>query len=391
MNALKKLWRNVWIRRLIYLMVLLIVIFLGKSIFFPSKTDNNYITAPVTLGDLEQTVLATGTVQPFKEVNVGAQVTGEIKSLKVVLGQTVKKGDLLAVIDPRTQRNTLANAQAQLSSNQATLEKAQFDFNRQKMMLGEGATSKENYDSAKSTLASAKAAVEQSKLSVDTAKLNLSYTEVVAPIDGVVVSLAVEEGQTVNANQTTPTILVLAQLDKVTIRAEISEGDITKVQTGMPVYFSIIGETDKRYDSTLRSIDPGPTTLTDSQTTSSSSSSSNAIYYYGLLDVPNEDGKLRISMTTQVSIVANEAKNVLTIPSTALGERNQEGKYKVLVQEQDGKVTERWVEAGLNTNIKVEIKSGLTQGEKVVVSQTTAASQTTSNRRGMPGGGGPRM
>ena len=382
MKALAKLWRNVWVRRLVYLLVLLAVVWMVKSFFFPSKPEANYITGPVKRTDLEQTVLATGMIKPYKQVDVGAQVTGEIKSLNVQLGQTVHKGDLLAVIDPRTQKNTLQTAQAQLNSNQANLEKAQLDFKRQQTMLKEGATSKENYDNAKAALAAAKASVEQSRVSVDSAKLSLGYTQVIAPIDGVVVSLPVEEGQTINANQSSPTILTLAQLDKITIRAEISEGDITKVKAGMPAYFNILGEADKRYDTTLRSIDPGPTTLSDSSSSSTaSSSSSSAVYYYGLLDMPNEDGKLRISMTAQVSIIVNSAQQVLSIPSTALGESNDKGQYKVLVVGKDNQTSEKWVEVGLNNNVNAEIKSGLNEGEQVVVSQSTDASKTTSSRR----------
>ena len=387
MNALIKLWRNPWIRRLIYLILCLAVVWLIKFFFFPSKAENNLITAPVTRGDLEQTVLATGIVKPYKQVAVGAQVTGEIKSLKVKLGQTVRQGELLAIIDPRTQKNTLQTAQAQLNSHQAALEKAQLDFNRQKMMFTEGATSKENYDTAKAALASAKAAVDQSRVSVDNAKLTLGYTQVLAPIDGVVVSLPVEEGQTINSNQSSPTLMTIAQLDKITIRAEISEGDITKVKAGMPAYFNILGEADKRYETSLRSIDPGPTTLSDSSSSSSSSSStgsSSAIYYYGLLDMPNDDGKLRISMTAQVSIIANSAKQVLIVPSTALGEKNAQGQYKVLLLDKDNKTTEKWVEIGLNNNVNAEVKSGLNEGDQVVVSQSTNASKNTADLMGGP-------
>jgi macrolide-specific efflux system membrane fusion protein len=246
-------------------------------------------------------------------------------------------------------------------------------------MFAAGASSKENLDAAKATLAAARASVNQSKISVDNAKLTLGYTQVLAPIDGVVVSLAVEEGQTVNANQSTPTLLTIAQLDKVTIRAEISEGDVTKVNIGMPAYFTILGESEHRYETTLRAIDPGPTTLTDNSTsTSTSSSSASAIYYYGMLDVPNPDGKLRIAMTTQVSIVANSAKNALTIPSTALGKKDKDGKYLVKTLTKDNKTEEHWVEVGLNNNVNAEIKSGLNEGDQVVVSQSSTASTAAS-------------
>ena len=385
MNVLSKWWRQVWVRRVIYVLVLLALAWLVKTLFFPTQSNNTYITAPVTRSNIEQTILATGTVKAFKQVDVGAQVSGQIQSIKVQLGQTVRKGDLLAIIDARTQKNTLQTAQAQLTSNQANLEKAQLDFTRQQTMFAAGASSKENLDAAKATLAAARAAVNQSKISVDNAKLTLGYTQVLAPIDGVVVSLAVEEGQTVNANQSTPTLLTIAQLDKVTIRAEISEGDVTKVKVGMPAYFTILGDTEHRYDTTLRAIDPGPTTLTDNSNTSSSSSSS-AIYYYGMLDVPNDDGKLRIAMTTQVSIVANSANNVLTISSTALGKKNKEGKYLVKVLKKDNQTEERWVEVGLNNNINAEIKSGLNEGEQVVVSQSssTNSGNNSSNKSSTP-------
>ena len=379
MNALSKLWRQVWVRRAIYLLIILALAWLIKLYFFPSKSNNTFITAPVTRTDIEQTVLATGTVKAFKQVDVGAQVSGQIQTIKVQLGQTVRKGDVLAIIDARTQKNTLQTAQAQLASNQASLEKAQADFTRQQTMFNAGAASKENFDAAKASLAAARASVNQSKISVDNAKLTLGYTQVLAPIDGVVVSLAVEEGQTVNANQSTPTLLTIAQLDKVTIRAEISEGDVTKVNIGMPAYFTILGESEHRYETTLRAIDPGPTTLTDNSTsTSTSSSSASAIYYYGMLDVPNPDGKLRIAMTTQVSIVANSAKNALTIPSTALGKKDKDGKYLVKTLTKDNKTEEHWVEVGLNNNVNAEIKSGLSEGDQVVVSQSSTAPTATS-------------
>lgn len=392
-----------WGRRGLAMFAVLIVAGLIKYFFFPATTENNYITAPVTRMDLEETVLATGIVNAYKQVSVGAQASGQIKSLNVKLGQKVSKGDVVALIDPSTQKNTLQTAeatlasnQAQLASKQAALTKAQLDFTRQQTMLKEGATARENYDAAKATLDSAKAditqataQIKQSKISVDTAKLNLGYTQVLAPIDGVVVSLAVEEGQTVNANQSTPTILVLAQLDKVTIRAEISEGDVTRVKEGMPVYFTILGDTAQRYNTTLRSIDPGPTALTNDSTTTISSSTSTAIYYYGMMDVPNEDQKLRIAMTTEVSIVLNEAKQALSIPSTALGKRNDKGQYRVQVMDKDKKPVERWVEVGLNNNVNAEIKSGLNEGEQVIVSQKTSASSdsnSSSTRVRMPRG-----
>ena len=180
MNALKKLWRNQWVKRLLILLLLVVLVWFVKSIFFPSKAPVSYITSPVTRMDLEDEVLATGTVNAFKQVAVGAQVSGQIKSLNVVLGQSVKKGELLAVIDASTQTNTLATARAQLTSNQAALEKAQLEFTRQQTMYAAGASAKAEFDSAKAALAAAKAAVTQSTVSVDNAQLTLGYTKVLA-------------------------------------------------------------------------------------------------------------------------------------------------------------------------------------------------------------------
>ncbi len=389
-----------WWRRGL-LAVLLVALAVGiKMYFFPAAVANNYITAAVTKGDIETTVLATGTVKAFKQVAVGAQVSGQVKTLKVQLGQEVKKGDVIAEIDARTQKNTLLTEEAQLTNynaaltaKQASLAKAQLDFTRQATMLKEGASSKENYDAAQATLKVAKADVvqaqaqiKQAKLSADSARLTLSYTQVVAPIDGEVVTIAVEEGQTVNAVQSTPTIVTLAQLDKVTVRAEISEGDVTKVKAGMPAYFTILGDSVTRYETTLASVDPGPVSQSDN--TSTASSASTAIYYYGQLHVPNPERTLRADMTTNVSIILDQAKQVLMVPSTALGDKNDKGQYRVQVLDKDKKTSERWITVGLNNNINAQVIDGLTEGEQVVVSQVTTAASSASKKTM---GGGPPM
>lgn len=387
-----------WWRRGLFALLLLAALVGIKMYFFPAAVANNYITATVVKGDIESTVLATGTIKAFKQVDVGAQVSGQIKTLKVQLGQEVKKGDVIAEIDARTQKNTVLTQEAQLSNynaaltaKQASLAKAQLDFTRQATMFKEGASSKENYDAAQASLkvaqadvVQAQAQIKQAKLSTDSARLTLSYTQVVAPIDGVVVTIAVEEGQTVNAAQSTPTIVTLAQLDKITVRAEISEGDVTKVKAGMPAYFTILGDSVKHYETTLASIDPGPVSLSDN--TSTASSTSTAIYYYGQLHVPNPDRTLRVDMTTNVSIILDQAKQVLLVPSTALGAKNDKGQYRVQVLDKDKKASERWVTVGLNNNINAQITDGLTEGEQVVVSQVTSAVSTAS-KTSM--GGGP--
>lgn len=361
-------------------------------------------TSPAVIGDIENTVVATGSLEASQLVSVGAQVSGQIKSLKVQLGDRVKAGDLIAEIDSTTQLNNVRNARAALISTraqkavqEANLRQAQLAFERQKMMLAEEATSRADYETAEATLATTKAQIraldaqiEQAQTALDTAEANLGYTKIVAPMDGTVVAVVAKEGQTVNANQTAPTIIKLAKLDTITVSAEISEADVIKVRPGQTVYFTILGNPEKRYYGKLRTIEPAPESIeSESSATGNSSSSSNssqAIYYNGLFEVPNPDGELRISMTAQVYLVLDEAKGVLTIPSAALNGKGPDGSAMVMVVNAEGKPEPRKIETGINNNAIVEVRSGLKPGEKVVVGEASDA---------MPAGGpnqrGPRM
>ena len=368
-----------------------------KLLFFPAAKKPDFVTATAALADLEQAVLATGTVQAFKQVSVGAQASGQIKSLKVALGDTVKKGQLVAEIDSLTQQNNLrtaeaglANVQAQLLVQKATLQQAELTYQREKTLLAADASARATFEAADAALQTARAQVaaaqaqsNQAQVAVSTARLNLGYTQILAPIDGVVVALVAQEGQTVNANQSTPTIIKLARLDTITVKAQISEADVVRVKPGQRVYFTILGAPDKRYTTTLRTVEPAPDSiLTDTAATTTSTS---AIYYNGLLDVPNPEGQLRISMTAQVNIVLNEAKQVLSIPSAALGDRDREGRTSVRVVDSDGQAVPRSVKVGLNNNVNVQILEGLAVGERVVVGEASTAAATGG------GSGSPRM
>jgi len=399
--------RGVWIA-LIVLGVILVG-FAVKNIAFPSQKGGQFATAPVVVGNIEQTVLATGTLEPVTLVSVGAQVSGQVTSLKVELGQQVRKGDLIAEIDSQPQQNALRTAQAQVDNAraqrlqaEATLTQATLAFNRQKEMLAADATSRAEYEAAAATLKTAQgqlaaldAQIAQATVSVETAKVNLGYTRIVAPMDGTVVAIVTQEGQTVNANQAAPTIVKLAQLDTMTVKAEISEADVVKVRAGQDVYFTILGEPEKRRYAKLRTVEPAPESIETEDTGASSSSSSStasAIYYNGLFDVPNPDGRLRTSMTAQVYIVLGQAKGVLTVPSAALGDRDRDGSYRVLVATEDGKTEPRKVRIGLNNNVTAQVISGLKAGERVVVAEAAApgggqqqAGGPGMRRRGPPG------
>ena len=169
------------------------------------------------------------------------------------------------------------------------------------------------------------------------------------------------------------------------MKAQISEADVVRVKPGQKVYFTILGAPEKRYYTTLRTVEPAPDSILTDTTTSTSSSAATAIYYNGLLDVPNADGRLRISMTAQVYIVLNEAKQVLTIPSSALGERDRQGMTTVRVVDAEGKAEPRKVKVGINNNVRAEILEGLVAGDKVVVSEA-AAGGTPAPQMRRPGG-----
>ena len=373
------------------------------------------VTATVGRGDIEQTVLATGVLEPAKLVSVGAQASGQVKKLYVELGDTVKAGDPIADIDSRNQTNSVSNAQAglsnvvaQRSAAQASLTEAQLNFDRQKRLFAEGASAKADLDSAESQLANARAnltasnaQIKQANLTLNTAETNLGYTKIVAPMDGTVVAVVTEEGQTVNANQSAPTIVMLAQLDKMTVSAEISEADVEKVEAGQDVYFTTLGDANKRHYAKLRTVAPAPESI-ESTSSSTSSSAASAVYYNGLFDVDNADGKLKTGMTAQVYIVQASAKDALTVPSSALERRGRDGYFAKVVKE-NGEVERRAVKVGINTNVTAQVTEGLKEGEKIVVAEVSAEQKASSSqnqnsnplavgggsRRGM-GGGGPR-
>ncbi len=381
--------------------VVLVALVVWFSVFRREKPPQ-FITEPVAYGDVEKTVLASGTLQPYRQVSVGAQVSGQVVSLKVDLGSSVKQGDLIAEIDSASQNNSLLTAQANLNnvtaqklSAEATLVQKQAAFERQKTLYASDAGSKADYDSAladlksaQSTLAATNAQIAAAQVSVKTANVNLGYTRITAPMDGTVISIVTKQGQTVNANQSTPTIVALGALNKMTVKAEISEADVIKVKAGMKVYFTILGDPGHKYYATLRNIEPANTAFEPDSTTTTSSS---AIYYYGLFDVDNPDGTLRTSMTAQVYIVEQNASHVLTVPVSALGPKGPDGGYMVMVVKEKGAHPEpRKITIGVNDGSKVQILSGLKAGERVVTGQAaTAASGTSSsssNKAGGPGG-----
>ena len=353
----------------------------------------SYLTEAVQRGDIEKNVVATGSIESVNTVDVGAQVSGKVTKLYVTLGQQVKKGDLIADIDSTTQINTLNTCKAELAGYQAQLiarktayDVAQSNYNRLSKLYSQKAISLDTLNTAKSTLDNAKAEmnviqenIKQAEIEVNTAETNVGYTKITAPIDGTVISTPVSEGQTVNSNQTTPTIVKIADLSKMRIKPEISEGDITKVKAGQSVSFTILSDNKKVYQAKIDSVDPATTTISDNSSGSgnsssgssgSSSSSSSAVYYYANIVVDNPDQVLRIGMTTENNIKIAEAKNVLSVPNMAV--QTQHGKTFVNILNGNNQLERREVEIGVQNDYQTEIKFGVAEGEKVIVSQVAA-------------------
>jgi len=366
-------------------------------------------TTAVTRADIETTVLASGVLQASSLVSVGAEVSGRIEAIHVSLGQDVKKGDLIAEIDSLDQENAVKSAQAALAgieaqkrNQEAVLVKSEAALARSKQLSAGSLVSQTDLDTAQAAVDQAdaqidqlSAQIDQAQLTVQSAQLNLARTKIVAPSDGTVVALVVEEGQTLNANSSTPTIAKIANLDTMVIKAEISEADVVKVKAGQKVYFTILGAPDNRIEATLREIEPAPTSISSDTTNDSAST---AIYYNGLFDVPNPDHSLRISMTAEVTIVLDEAKGALTLPANLVTRKGPDGQIVVMVYDPQTEETRpQRIEVGLNNNITAEIVSGLEEGQQVVSGNFAAVARPAGTQRpggmmGGPGGfGGPPM
>lgn len=346
----------------------------------------SYITEPVIRKNIEKSVNATGEVKAIELVTVGAQTSGKIEYLPVKVGQRIQKGDLIAQIDSTTQENDVNSTKAKLTSLKAQLNAAEISakiaekqFIREQRLLKKNAASQEDFENAKDAFEAAKAKVTELKASIaetalalNTAETNLGYTKITAPLDGVVVSVPVKTGQTVNAAMNTPTIVQIADLSQMEILIEISEGDIGKVQTEAKVTYTVLSAPETVYETTLKSIDPGLTLLTNGEYTEVVGSDE-AIYYYGRLVVDNPDGALRIGMTTQNVIYVAQADNVLTVPVLAVKKDGAQSYVNVLTPTG---IQRHAVITGLSDGVDIEIKSGVSDHDTVVIAQMSESEVT---------------
>lgn len=370
--------------------------------FFKGDSPS-YMTVTAKNRDISKKVFATGTIAGVTQVDVGAQVSGQILKLYVNTGDDVKKGQLLCEIDPKIQETALKTAKAQvdiidaqISSKQAELKKLRLEYDRQKRLVKLDATSKQDmevseasYQMALASLKELNAQRAKAQLNVDDAITNLGYTKILAPMDGTVYATVVTEGQTVNANQTTPTILRLATLDTMKVKTEISEADVVNVVPGMECSFTVLGLPFRVFKGKLDRIDPAPSSYESANSTSSSSSSqsgsSTAVYYNSDIIADNKDRILRIDMTADVTIEIANAKNVMSLPLSAM--RKIHDKTGTVFVLDNGVLKEKELELGLRDDQFIQIVSGLSADEEVVIgddvkSAELKAQQNSKNRRG---------
>ena len=391
--------------------------------FAQDVSTKSFLTAVVTRGNLEDTVTATGTLQPKEFVDVGTQVSGQLKKLLVDIGAVVKAKDLLAEIDPSVYQAKVDGDQAQLLNQkallvdkQAQLALADLQLTRQQNLMRENATTAELLQSAEATRKSAlaqqdsiKAQIQQTESTLRGDEANLGYTKIYAPIAGTVVSQTAKQGQTLNANQQAPIVMRIADLSTMTVQAQVSEADVPKLHVGMDVYFTTLGGDNRRFYGKLRQIPPTPTVV------------NNVVLYDALFDVANPNQVLMTQMTAQVFFVVSSAKDAVLVPLTALrpvaaegqprgprvsgvdaagskgaarsggaerasggDPRNQfaNGRALVSVVGADGKPADREVKVGVMNRVSAQIVSGLEPGETVVIGTkapaATAQAQTGS-------------
>lgn len=409
-------------KRLRWMGVLAVILLAGTGVWFAksgmaSSTTPVYETSAATLGDLEVTISAAGTLTPKETVEVGAQVSGQLQELFVDVGDEVEAGQLLAQIDATIAENTVEAQRSQLDSLKASrrqqvasLKLARAEAERATMLWEADAIAKAEYEATQSELEIAEgkldaidAQIAQQTSSLKADEANLEYTKIYAPIAGTVVSLSASEGQTLNANQTAPVIMTLADLTIMTVEADVSEADVLRVTKGQEAWFTTLGDSDHKWETEVRQILPTPEVIND------------VVLYKALLDVENPDGILRSDMTTQVFFVQGRADNAVLIPVSALQSRparpegagsqrvegpqgrEQGGRGEALRQARqqypdadmgmvmklsaDGEAIPQPVLVGLQTRSSAEILFGLSEGDEVVTGQVELRPRAASERR----------
>lgn len=403
-------------------------------------------TVPVARGDIESTVAASGTLEAGSSVDIGARVTGQLNKLHVKLGDVVAEGDLLAEIDSFIQSQRVSSQEASLESLEAntdsqiaSLEFSRADLARQKRLMEAQATTEVDFDRAELSLQQAEAAltrhylqIEQSRASLEEARAELAYTRITSPADGTIVKVLAEEGQMLNAMQSTPVIMQIGDLRTIRVIAKIPEADVTRLSAGMDAYFTTVSGGSRRWNARLLEISPIP---------QAAGGMGGLTYFDALLELDNADGALLPGMGAKVFFLLGSARDVLKVPLGALsfasgdGPTSAAGQFAmrnaggggrrwggrrfgggnnpwwgggeaqnrrfeggnrgadsparpatVQVVDAEGAIEPREVQIGFSNNVEAEVKSGLSEGELVV----SGVNQSSLPNMGFGGFGGRR-
>lgn len=313
-----------WGRSLVLAVMALLLVAVGGFAWwkYRAKGDDlsHYQLVKVQRTDLEDLVTATGSLQPREYVDVGAQVSGQLKKIYVEIGSVVQAGDLLAEIDPTVYRANVDARRAQLKNLQASIldKRSQLVLARQQqvrqrgLLAGDATTlelvqqAEASVRSAEAQIAALEAQIEQSESTLRADEANLNYASIYSPMSGVVVSITARQGQTINATQQAPVILRVADLSSMTVQTQVSEADISQLRPGMDAYFTTLGNRGRRWWGTLRKVEPTPTVT------------NNVVLYNALFDVVNDQRNLLPQMTAQVFFVANAVEDALVVPASAV-------------------------------------------------------------------------
>lgn len=370
---------NKYFKYSIILVILAIAAFIAFRFF--SAGNNTVVqlhTSAVRTGNISTSVTATGTVEPVDQVDVGTQVSGLVNKIYVDYNSAVKKGQLLAELDKTTLNQSVANAQASYNAALNELSYYQQNYNRQQNMYNAGVISKADYEQASYQIKNAEATLAQRKTALVQAQANLGYASIYSPIDGIIISKEVEEGQTVAAAMSTPTLFTIAKdINQMQVEADVDEADIGEVKVGLRVSFTVDAYPDEQFSGKVRQVRLGATTT------------SSVVTYTVIIDADNPDKKLKPGLTATVTIFTQDLNDVLTIENQALNfspdsillakyyEQQQlkkqlpaltrsEGKKYVWVKDSDGAIASREITTGTNDGVNIEILSGLSAGDTVI-------------------------
>ncbi len=398
-----------WVRRAVVGVVVVLLLALGVIVRVKSRPPPpaKYVTAEVTRGDVVERVQATGAVQPVLQVNVGAQANGRVIDVMVDFNSQVKKGELLAVLDPmlytaqvnQNQANLLAQ-QAQIESARANFASARVAYERTQRLFaqnlaakGDLDTARGQYEVAQANVRAAEAQTGSIKAQLAQAQTNKGFTKSYSPVDGVVITRSIDPGATVQASFQTPVLFVIAQdLKRMRVMADIDEADVGKLQEGTTAEATVDAFPGEVFAGTVEQVRFSPTTT------------SGVVTYAAVVDVDNPEEKLRPGMTATVSIRTREAKGVLHVPNAALRYKptpalgadgkpipqpvlpplgKGEARVHVLLDATAGSEKEemRVVQVGANDGTKTEVISGLDENQKVITDETDDTGKDSSKAK----------